>query len=57
MANFLKPAGVGNQGYDSRLNKQKISIGFGSHGCVRLTKEDAQQLFDWTPRHTLVEVR
>lgn len=29
---------------------------FGSHGCVRLSGEDAEKLFDWTPLHTLVEV-
>ena len=30
---------------------------FGSHGCVRLTEEDAKTLFDWTPNGTIIEVR
>lgn len=29
---------------------------FGSHGCVRLSAEDAETLFDWTPLGTIVEV-
>lgn len=28
----------------------------GSHGCVRLSHEDAAVLFDWTPLHTPVKV-
>ncbi len=28
----------------------------GSHGCVRLSEEDAKKLFDWTPMHTSVEI-
>jgi len=28
----------------------------GSHGCVRLTEEDAKALFEWTPMHTTVVV-
>jgi lipoprotein-anchoring transpeptidase ErfK/SrfK len=27
---------------------------FGSHGCVRLTEDDAHALYDWTPLHTPV---
>ncbi len=30
---------------------------FGSHGCVRLSKGNALTLFEWTPMHTVVEVR
>jgi lipoprotein-anchoring transpeptidase ErfK/SrfK len=29
---------------------------FGSHGCVRLTEEDAKQLFEWAPVGTVVQV-
>ncbi len=29
----------------------------GSHGCVRLSHDDAVALFGWTPLHTPVEVR
>ena len=29
---------------------------FGSHGCVRLQKEDATTLYDWTPEHTEVRI-
>jgi lipoprotein-anchoring transpeptidase ErfK/SrfK len=29
----------------------------GSHGCVGLSHDDAQALFDWTPRRTAVIVR
>lgn len=28
----------------------------GSHGCVRLSEDDARTLFEWTPMHTTVEV-
>ena len=30
---------------------------FGSHGCVRLSEEDARTLFDWAPINTKVEIR
>lgn len=30
---------------------------FGSHGCVRLTEENARTLFQWTPLHTPVRIR
>ena len=29
---------------------------FGSHGCVRLTENDARTLFQWTPHRTIVVV-
>lgn len=29
---------------------------FGSHGCVRLSEDNAKALFDWTPYHTPVFV-
>ncbi len=29
----------------------------GSHGCVRLSHDDAVALFNWTPLHTPVEVK
>jgi lipoprotein-anchoring transpeptidase ErfK/SrfK len=29
----------------------------GSHGCVRLSHEDAAKLFDWTPLHTPLEIK
>jgi lipoprotein-anchoring transpeptidase ErfK/SrfK len=29
----------------------------GSHGCVRLSHENAATLFDWTPLHTPVEIK
>ena len=40
-----------------RLAKSGLSDWFGSHGCVRLTEEDAKTLFDWTPIGTLVAIR
>jgi len=30
--------------------------GIGSHGCVRLSEENARQLFDWTPEGTMVHI-
>jgi lipoprotein-anchoring transpeptidase ErfK/SrfK len=30
---------------------------FGSHGCIRLTEEDAKVLFDWAPNGTIIEVK
>jgi hypothetical protein len=29
---------------------------FGSHGCVRLTQDDAEKLFNFAPLHTRVTV-
>lgn len=39
-----------------RAFKTAVSDWFGSHGCVRLTEEDARTLFDWTPIGTVVNV-
>jgi hypothetical protein len=33
-----------------------VSDWFGSHGCVRLEKESALPLYEWTPLHTPVHV-
>jgi hypothetical protein len=30
---------------------------FGSHGCVRLTEQNAEAMFEWAPMGTVVEVR
>jgi lipoprotein-anchoring transpeptidase ErfK/SrfK len=40
-----------------RAAKSGVSDWFGSHGCVRLTEEDAKTLFDWTPIGTPVDIR
>lgn len=40
-----------------RLLKENISDWFGSHGCVRLSEEDARALFEWAPVQTTVRVR
>jgi lipoprotein-anchoring transpeptidase ErfK/SrfK len=40
-----------------RLAKSGLSDWFGSHGCVRLTENDAKTLFDWTPIGTPVHIR
>lgn len=39
-----------------RAFKTAVSDWFGSHGCVRLTEEDARTLFDWAPVGTIVNV-
>lgn len=41
------------------MNKVNLSEydPFGSHGCVRLSEENARELFDWAPIGTVVEVR
>ena len=36
---------------------KRMSNSFGSHGCVRLSHDDAVKLFDWTPVNTPVEVK
>jgi lipoprotein-anchoring transpeptidase ErfK/SrfK len=36
--------------------RTSVSDWFGSHGCVRLEKNDANALFQWTPLHTEVHV-
>ncbi|HKO46889.1 MAG TPA: L,D-transpeptidase [Polyangiaceae bacterium] len=40
-----------------RFMKSKVSDRLGSHGCVRLTEDDAKALYSWTPIGTLVEVK
>jgi lipoprotein-anchoring transpeptidase ErfK/SrfK len=40
-----------------RLTKQRITNWVGSHGCVRLTEENARRLFDWTPSGTKVIIQ
>lgn len=40
-----------------RSMKQNASDWFGSHGCVRLTEDDARTLYDWAPLHTTVVVK
>jgi hypothetical protein len=40
-----------------RTLKSGVSDWFGSHGCVRLSEDDARALFDWTPIGTTVEIR
>jgi lipoprotein-anchoring transpeptidase ErfK/SrfK len=40
-----------------RQFKVSGSNGFGSHGCVRLSVDNAIKLFDWTPIGTPVEVK
>ena len=37
--------------------KANVSDRLGSHGCVRLTEDDAQALYSWTPVGTIVEVK
>jgi len=39
-----------------RFFRTQVSDWFGSHGCVRLTEDDAHALFDWTPLGTVVKV-
>lgn len=39
-----------------RTARSKVSDWFGSHGCVRLTKEDAKALYDWAPAGTQVHI-
>ena len=39
-----------------RAARQTVSDWFGSHGCVRLTEEDARALFEWSPLRTQVFV-
>jgi lipoprotein-anchoring transpeptidase ErfK/SrfK len=40
-----------------RTLKSGVSDWFGSHGCVRLSEDDARALFDWTLIGTTVEIR
>jgi len=40
-----------------RSMKKGVTEWFGSHGCVRLTEEDARKLYQWTPLGTAVRVR
>jgi L,D-transpeptidase catalytic domain len=37
--------------------KQDASDWFGSHGCVRLTEEDASTLYKWAPMHTRIIIK
>ena len=39
-----------------RFMKSNVSDRLGSHGCVRLTEDDAKALYSWTDIGTLVEV-
>jgi len=39
-----------------RFGKQHLNNRLGSHGCVRLSEENAKELFDWTPISTKVNV-
>ena len=39
-----------------RTFRGRVTEWFGSHGCVRLCKEDARALFEWAPIGTAVEV-
>jgi len=47
--------GVGGLGID-RFFRQAVSDYFGSHGCVRLSEDDARQLYRWTPVTTRVRI-
>jgi lipoprotein-anchoring transpeptidase ErfK/SrfK len=40
-----------------RAMKSGVSDWFGSHGCVRLTEDDAKALFEWAPIGTVVDIR
>jgi len=40
-----------------RSLKSNVSDWLGSHGCVRLTEENAAALFEWAPMSTAVEVK
>ncbi|HKO47146.1 MAG TPA: L,D-transpeptidase [Polyangiaceae bacterium] len=40
-----------------RFLKSSVSDALGSHGCVRLTEDDAKALFEWAPIGTPVEVK
>ena len=40
-----------------RALKETVTDYLGSHGCVRLTENDARELFDWTPVGTVVTVQ
>ncbi|MFZ5890030.1 MAG: L,D-transpeptidase [Myxococcota bacterium] len=40
-----------------RTLKSGVTDWLGSHGCVRLTEEDAKALFEWAPMSTTVEVK
>jgi hypothetical protein len=40
-----------------RTLKSKVSDYMGSHGCVRLTEENARALYEWTPVGTQVRVK
>ena len=40
-----------------RFMKSNVSDLLGSHGCVRLTEDDAKALYSWTPIGTVVEVK
>lgn len=39
-----------------RAARGKLGEWFGSHGCVRLSENDAKSLFDWAPKGTMVHV-
>jgi len=39
-----------------RFFRTQVSDWFGSHGCVRLTEDDAHALLDWTPLGAVVKV-
>ena len=40
-----------------RTLKSKVSDYMGSHGCVRLTEDNARALYEWTPVGTQVRVK
>ncbi len=40
-----------------RLTRNNITDWVGSHGCVRLSEDDAKALFDWTPSSTRVIIQ
>lgn len=40
-----------------RFARNNITDMVGSHGCVRLSQEDAKALFDWAPMGTTVKIQ
>lgn len=40
-----------------RTMKSAVSDWFGSHGCVRLTEDDAKAVFEWAPVGTSIQIR
>lgn len=39
-----------------RVARKSVTDRVGSHGCVRLTEEDAKALYQWAPVGTTVQV-